>query len=198
MRMMHREHCLQRGHTGRLSGRRYNRCLVCPQLPTSRMRRPNYRVLAVSKLSFSLRITIIQRDLSHPRWFSLPRNSPHLMPGNVDVQIQNPLCWFRTTQKTHPSSRTPHRIDQDLKITLPIFYCGIWNALPRFTKWIGPLVSLFSRPSFPSWSLKNSYDMVSPGLRVFLHTWLWNKFKEQARARVFKGNHFCSLRNRFL
>lgn len=114
MRTMHREHCLQRGHTGRLSGRRYNRYLVCPQIPTSRMRRPNYRVLAVSKLRFSLRITIIQRDLSHPRWFSLPRNSPHLMPGNVDVQIHNPLCWFRTTQKTHPSSRTPHRISWSL------------------------------------------------------------------------------------
>lgn len=77
---------------------------------------PNYRVLAAegSKLSFSLRIIIIQRELPCPRLLLLPRDSSHPIPGNVTLQSQNPLCWFRTTQKTHPSSRTPHRISWSL------------------------------------------------------------------------------------
>ena len=43
--MMHKGNCLQRWYTGRLRRGRYNRCFMCLQIPTARMRHPNYRVL---------------------------------------------------------------------------------------------------------------------------------------------------------
>lgn len=98
-----------RGTQGGVRARRCNTCLVYSQIPTSGMRHIILtRELAAEsfKLSFSLRITVIQRDFPHPRLLLFPRDSPHPGPGNTGIESQDRLCLLRTTQKAHPSSRT--------------------------------------------------------------------------------------------
>ena len=54
------------------------------------------------------------KRIASPKVILTPQRQPASSAWWCVYTNQDPLYWFRTTQKTHPSSRTPHKISRGL------------------------------------------------------------------------------------